>query len=83
MCFNITGALKGNPPTAQATESGIQKAIVHFLAGAIDRNGRRKARATRLLAQKGTATKKVSCFSTMKNKIFSSLTSTSDSEDSN
>ena len=75
MCFNFTGALKRNPPTAQATESDIQKAIVHFLAGAIDRNGGRKARASRLLAQKVTATKK--------NKIFSSLTSTSDSEDLN
>nr|XP_047123441.1 uncharacterized protein LOC124806494 [Hydra vulgaris] len=79
----IEGALKRNPSTSQATESDIQKAIVHFLAGAIDRNGGRKARATRLLALKATATEKVSCFLRVKNKIFSTLPSTSNSEESN
>ncbi|XP_047123441.2 uncharacterized protein LOC124806494 [Hydra vulgaris] len=79
----IEDALKRNLSTAQATESDIQKAIVHFLAGATNRKGERKARATRLLTLKAAATEKVSCFLRVKNKIFSTLPSTSNSEESN
>ncbi|XP_047130484.2 uncharacterized protein LOC100198834 isoform X2 [Hydra vulgaris] len=40
-------ALRRNPPTKGASESDVQKAVVHYLAGASDRNGGRKQRAIR------------------------------------
>nr|XP_047144138.1 uncharacterized protein LOC124817755 [Hydra vulgaris] len=40
-------ALRRNPPTKGASESDVQKAVVHYLAGASDRKGGRKQRAIR------------------------------------
>ena len=49
-------AIRRNLPTKDATDSEIQKAIVAFLSGALDRNGGRKERAERKSILKASST---------------------------
>ncbi|XP_065654382.1 uncharacterized protein LOC136080949 [Hydra vulgaris] len=55
-CQVIEKAIRRNLPTKDATDSEIQKAIVAFLSGALDRNGGRKERAERKSILKASST---------------------------